>query len=235
MTSRWPKTPPPEEGPKARAPDSPLKKGAKKVASKALDASGPAISTATTATGTGTVALATGAAAASATGIGLVVVGSLATVGASAKSLVAATSSGRHYHALIKIHNRWKEMPCMIPPENEGEPDIAAHEFVAGIVLPYVISQKLDKYKKRGIAAIPVLGSLPVAAHTLWRAATKENKGVDRTNMAYKLAVHLVTHNCSLAQAMVAELFSSYEKMLWMLDQDTDTITPLIAEKMKSI
>src|SRR5262249_14019441 len=152
VKSRWPKAEPPKDAPKAKAPDSTTKKVVKKVASKALDASGPAISTATTATGTSTVALATGAAAASATGIGLVVVGSLATVGASAKSLVAATSSGRHYHALIKIHQRWKEMPCMILPEDEGEPDIAAHEFVAGIILPYAVSQKLDKYKKRGIA-----------------------------------------------------------------------------------
>ena len=33
----------------------------------------------------------------------------------------------------------------------------------------------------------------------------------------------------------MSELFSSYEKMLWMLDQDTNTITPLIAEKLKSV
>ena len=49
------------------------------------------------------------------------------------------------------------------------------------------------------------------------------------------VAVHLLTHNCALAQAIVSELFSSYEKMLWMLDQDSDTIEPLIAEKLKSV
>lgn len=48
-------------------------------------------------------------------------------------------------------------------------------------------------------------------------------------------AVHLVTHHCGLAQAVVAELFSSVEKMQWMLSQDTDVLTPLIMEKLKSI
>ena len=71
--------------------------------------------------------------------------------------------------------------------------------------------------------------------HQAYRAATKENKGVLRHQMAYELAVHLVTHNCGLAQGIVAELFSSYEKMRWMLEQDTGTLTPLLAEKLKSV
>ena len=81
----------------------------------------------------------------------------------------------------------------------------------------------------------PVLGTLPMKINQMYRAATKENKGVLRNQMAYELAVHLVTHDCALAQGIVAELFSSYEKMLWMLFQDTNTITPLLAEKLKSV
>src|SRR5687768_1225302 len=111
VKSRWPKASPP---PEAQPVSSGLKTGAKKVASKALDATGPGIQVGTTATGTGTIALASGAAAASATGIGLIVVGTLATAGASVKSVVAAKSSRDHRDALEKLQERWKEMPCMI-------------------------------------------------------------------------------------------------------------------------
>jgi hypothetical protein len=128
VTSRWPKTPPPDDAPKPKSPDSAIKAGAKKVASKALDATGPGVQVGTSAAGTGTIALATGAAAAS---------------------------------------------------------------------------------------------------------ATKENRGEQRSQMANELAVHLITHNCALAQGIVSELYS-YEKMLWMLDQDSDTLTPLLMNKLAS-
>jgi hypothetical protein len=236
VKTRWPKAAPADNS-RTKAPDSTLKSGAKKVASKALDAAGPAISTGTTATGGGGIALATGAAAASATGIGLVVVGALATLGAAAKSVVSARSSKMHRDGLmfIDVARRWREFDCMIPPETEGEPDVMAHERLAANVLPYAIEQKNKKYQRKAIGAIPVLGTIPMKAHQIYRSLTKENPGMLRTQMAHELAVHLVTHNCALAQAMVAELFSSYEKMLWMLDQDTDTVTPLIAEKLKSV
>jgi hypothetical protein len=232
VVSRWPKTP--SDG---KPVQSGLTRGAKKVASKALDVTGPAISVGTTAAKTGTIALATGAAAASATGIGLVVLGALATVGASAKSIVAAKSSQEHRDALtfIKALHRWREYPCMIPPEASGECDINAHQRIASNVLPYAIEQKDKKYRRKAIGAVPLLGSIPMAMRQLYRAATKENRGERRTQMAYELAVHLITHNCGLAQVIVAELFSSYEKMLWMLDQDTDALTPLIMEKLKSV
>jgi len=204
------------------------------VASKALDAAGPGMTAGTTATGTGTVALATGAAAASATGIGLVVVGALATAGAAAKSVVAARSSKHHRDALMAIQGRWREFNCSIPPETEGDTDLMAHHRIATDVLPYAIEQKNTKFQRKAIGSVPVLGTIPMAIRQVYRAATKEHKGEARGKMAYELAVHLVTHNCALAQAIVADLYN-YEKMLWMLDQDTDTITPLLAEKLKSV
>lgn len=236
VKSRWPKEP--AEQSKAKAPDSSIKRGAKQVASKTLDAAGPGVTIGTKsaafATG-GTAALYSGAAAASATGIGLIVVGGLLTLGASAKSIVAARSSKHHRDVLQKIEQRKREFQCMIPPGTSGEPDYMAHQRIGVYVLPYAIEQKDKKYTRKAIGSVPVLGSIPMKIHQLWRAGTKENKGVQRNEMAYELAVHLITHNCALAQAMVAELFSSYEKMLWMLDQDTNTISPLIAEKLKSV
>jgi hypothetical protein len=181
------------------------------------------------------VALATGAAAASATGIGLVVVGALATTGAAAKSIVAAKSSYSHREALTNIQKRWREFDCAIPPDTEGETDIMAHERLGTNLLPYAIEQKNKKFQRKAIGSVPVLGTIPMAIRQAYRAASKENKGELRTSMAHELATHLVTHNCALAQAIVADLFSSYEKMLWMLDQDTNTVTPLIAEKLKSV
>jgi hypothetical protein len=236
VRSLWPKNPPSAGAPKAKPASSALKTGAKKVASKALDATGPAISTGTTATGSGAIALATGAAAASATGVGLVVVGTLATMGAAAKSIVAARSSKAHRDGLTLIgaFNRWREYPCVIPPETSGETDLMAHQRIAVYVLPYAIEQKDKKYQRKAIGSVPVLGTVPMALRQLYRAATKENRGELRRQMAYELAVHLITHNCGLAQMIVTQLFSSYEKMLWMLDQDTDVLTPLIMEKLKS-
>lgn len=218
-----------------KAPDSSLKSGAKQVASKGLDAAGPGITTYTTATGGGAIALATGAAAASATGIGLVVVGALATVGASAKSIIAARSSKHHRDTLAKMYQRKNAYACVLPEGADGERDIMAHERISANVLPYAIEQKDKKYVRRGIGAVPVLGSLPMKIHQAYRAVTKENKGMLRNEMAYELAVHLITHNCGLAQGVVAELFGSYEKMRWMLEQDTNTLTPLLAEKLKSV
>jgi hypothetical protein len=237
VTSRWQKAAPADDAPKSKAPDSRLKSGAKKVASKALDVTGPSITVGSGAAGTGTIAMATGAAAASATGIGLVVVGALATAGAAAKSVVAARSSKQHRDGLkmIDVVRRWREFPCMVPPEVDGETDLMAHNRIAFNVLPYAIEQKNKKYQRKAIGSVPVLGTIPMAIRQAYRAATKENRGEQRTQMAYELAVHLVTHNCGLAQVVVAELFSSYEKMLWMLDQDTDVLTPLLAEKLKSV
>jgi hypothetical protein len=237
VTSRWAKTPPPDGAPRARAADSTLKAGAKKVASKTLDAAGPSITAGSGAAGTGTIALATGAAAASATGIGLVVVGTLASGGAAVKSIVAAKSSKQHRDALTMVQavNRWREYPCTPPPESDADVDLMAHQRIAYNVLPYAIEQKDKKYQRKAIGAVPVLGTIPMAIRQAYRAATKENKGELRRQMAYELAVHLITHNCGLAQLIVAELFSSYEKMLWTLDQDTDVLTPLLAEKLKSV
>jgi len=220
---------------KGEAPSSSLKKGAKEVASKGLDAAGPGLTAYTTATGTGAVALATGAAAASATGIGLIAVGALATVGTAAKSIVSARSSKHHRDGLIKMEQRKNAYPCRLPRDVEGETDPMAHGRICANVLPYAISQKDTKYVRKAVGAIPVLGALPMKIHQMYRAVTKENKGVLRNEMAYELAVHLVTHDCALAQGMVAELFSSYDKMLWMLFQDTNTLTPLLAEKLKSV
>ena len=230
VKSRWPNSTQPK-----KAPDSSLKSGAKQVASKGLDAAGPGITTYTTATGGGAIALATGAAAASATGIGLVVVGALATVGASAKSIVAARSSKHHRDSLAKMYQRKNAYACVLPEGVDGERDVMAHERIGANVLPYAIEQKGKKYVRKGIGAVPVLGSLPMKINQAYRAIMKENRGEFRNQMAYELAVHLVTHNCGLTQGIVTELFSSYEKMRWMLEQDTDTLTPLLAEKLKSV
>jgi hypothetical protein len=90
-----------------------------------------------------------------------------------------------------------------------------------------------DARRTWAVGAVPVLGTVPMAIRQVYRAATKENRGQQRSAMAYELAVHLITHNCALAQGIVSELYS-YEKMLWMLDQDTDMLTPLLMTKLAS-
>jgi hypothetical protein len=209
---------------------------AKWVGSKALDGSGPVMNVGTNSAGIGGLAMATGAAAASATGVGLVVAGALLTGGATTKSIVAAVSSKHHrdnLRTIDLISRRVREFPCTVP--DGADHDLMGHLRIVHNVLPYAIEQKDKKFKKRALGAVPVLGTLPVAIYTAYRSATKENKGQRRTEMAYELAVHLITHNCGLAQIIVAELVGGVEKMMWMMTQDSDVVTALIAEKLKSI
>jgi hypothetical protein len=50
----------------------------------------------------------------------------------------------------------------------------------------------------------------------------------------HELAIHLISYNCALAHGIAAELYS-FEKMLWMLYQDTEMLRPLLAEKLRSV
>jgi hypothetical protein len=105
---------------------------------------------------------------------------------------------------------------------------------IASNVLPYAIERKNKKYHRKAIGAVPVLGTIPMLIRHAYRAGTKVDKGKQREAMAHELSVHLISYNCALAQGIAAELYS-FEKMLWMLDQDTEMLRPLLAEKLRSV
>ena len=85
------------------------------------------------------------------------------------------------------------------------------------------------------MGAVPVLGlgeTVRAVGKKLrkWHSGTL---GVQREAHAATLAEHLISHDCALAQAIVAELFS-FEEMLWLLRQDYDVVHKLLAGKLRS-
>jgi hypothetical protein len=206
---------------------------AKKIGKGSMGAGGAAISGAQSLSGVSGLALVTGAAAASATGIGLVVTGAaitLATCGLSARS---AYKTGKHLDVLEQIAARRYAYQCtgLIDGKNQKE-----HRHIADDVLPYIILQKAEKQARKSIAVVPVAGSAMTGVYGAARFVYKGLKGTlgkTRTAMATDLTRHLLTHNCGLAQAIVAELYS-FEEMTWLLEQPSDEVVKLLARKMAS-
>jgi hypothetical protein len=65
------------------------------------------------------------------------------------------------------------------------------------------------------------------------RAAFKKDRGKKRGFYAYVLTRHLITHDCKLACAIVAQLFSPDEMLTLRMFCSNDS-SPIIATKMKS-
>jgi hypothetical protein len=223
-----------------------LKLGAK----VGLGAANLGVSIAQTATGTGLTTLAEGAilgttVALSATGVGLIAGGMALTVVSSALSLTAAVKSAKHRDNLIKIYEDRDQKPyneekfCQLisnPPSPKTSDVYCQHDMIANHVLPYVIHQKDSKFDRKIFGAVPIIGTLETVraagkyAYKKWIAGTQ---GVVRRNAAGWLATHLVTCNCLLVQAVVAELYSVGE-MEWLKTQPYADVTKFLERKLKS-
>jgi hypothetical protein len=216
------------------SPGESISPTAKKVVKAGATAAGVGISAAQHATNAPTIALLAAGAAASATGIGLVVAGAAATLTMSALSATSAYKSWQHCKALDNIHERRQCYACK--PVLAGDPDRAEqHNKVADAVLPYLCLQKSEKTARKAVGAVPTLGAAETVyaiGRSLYKRAVG-TRGVKRTEMASILAEHLITHDCGLAQAIVADLYS-FEKMQWLLMQDHDEVARLLAQKMAS-
>jgi hypothetical protein len=188
------------------------------------------------------VALAGGAAGASATGIGLLVGGGLLMLTSNAFSFHSFLKTAEHKNGLLTIQERKSSYPCTRLP-SPGARDVPAasqrdhrqHTMIMDKVLPYIIQKKDAKIDHKFVGAIPVLG----VAESIRAVAKKGLKfatgtlGVNRHEAALWLAVHLITHDCALAQAIVANLYS-FEEMLWLLQCDSKELVDLLEQKMKS-
>lgn len=218
-------------------------RSAKQVAKGGMAVSSTGVSVAGQALGVPNVALLAAGAAASATGIGLVVTGAALTLTASTLSAVSAHKSRLHRNALGEIQKRVNAYECW--PLIDNNPDIesrqftvqdaAEHQKLVDAVLPYAIAQKSSKYHRKVVGAVPVVGlleSVRAVGKKAYKMA-KGTQGVERKAHARALASHLITHDCALAQAIVAELYS-FEEMLWLKDQDYDEVVRLLEEKLKS-
>jgi hypothetical protein len=190
------------------------------------------------ATGTNSLAVAgaiAAGAAVSATGVGLVVVGGVLTLASMGTNVTSMVKTSAHVMALKKIMgNLSKFQACKCMSRAGAATDMTHdHEWIGSKVLPYIISQKTEKAVKKGVGVVPGV-SLLTNFYRLGRYAFKKDRGKKRGYYAYVLTRHLVTHDCMLAGAIVAELFSDRE-MLTLRMFDTDQSSPIIASKMKSI
>ncbi|WP_444897196.1 hypothetical protein ACJJI5_13390 [Microbulbifer sp. EKSA008] len=183
-----------------------------------------------TATGATLTGLATGAAAAtSATGIGLVVAGTALSIGYAGLAARSAYKTNNHLNALKKIYENRKSYSCPC----KGS---VAHDYVSGQVLPYIIEQKSKKLHRKMVEATPGIASVEYARKAV-KNLYKRSQGTlgkKRTFAAEWLAQHLISHDCELANAIVAELYSE-EEMLWIRTQDNDVVAPLLELKLKSV
>ncbi len=201
-----------------------------------MAASGVGVQVAQYATGTGTLALVTAGAAASATGIGLVVTGAVLTLATAGCSAVSAHKSRLHRNGLQAIYDRRNAYACgPVDIKDTAGTNHFEHKSITEDVLPYLIEQKNKKYHRKVVGAVPGLGlaeTIRAVGKKAYKAASG-NLGVERNRAARWIAKHLITHNCGIAQAIVAELFS-FEEMLWIKDQEFDDIVKLVEGKLKS-
>eukprot|EP01037_Dinobryon_pediforme_P008906 gene8906-8995_t len=196
------------------------------------------ISAASIATGTNSLAvagaIATGAAV-SATGVGLVVVGGVLTLASVATNATSMAKSTAHVIALKKIAANlggFAKCRCMSGAHVTSDM-VHDHSWIAQKVLPYIIAQKTEKAVKKGVGIVPGV-SLLTNMYRLGRFAFKKDRGKKRGYYAYVLTRHLITHDCMLAGAIVAQLFSPKE-MLTLRMFCSDESSPIIATKMKSV
>ncbi len=211
-------------------------------ASVGVSAAGTAIGQGLGSAATG-LALGTGAVI-SATGVGLIAASVALTVGTSILSAKAAWKSANHRDALIEIYEQRDQHPfsneisCQLARRSETPKPREAyiqHDMIANHVLPYVIYQKDQKFKRRAFGAVPIIGSLETVRGVgsyLYKKATG-TQGNLRHHAACWLAAHLVTCDCMLVQAIVKELYSEPE-MEWLKGQEYRTAIEHIERKLKS-
>ncbi|MCO1335112.1 hypothetical protein MO867_12300 [Microbulbifer sp. OS29] len=183
-----------------------------------------------TATGATLTGLATGTAVAtSATGIGLIVAGTALSVGYAGLAARSAYKTHNHLNALKKIYASRKTYDCPC----QGS---IAHDYVSGQVLPYIIQQKTKKLHRKMVESAPGISTAEYTRKALKNIykRTRGTLGKKRTFAAEWLAQHLISHDCELANAIVAELYSE-EEMLWIRTQDNDVVAPLLELKLKSV
>jgi hypothetical protein len=171
----------------------------------------------------------------SATGLGLVIVGGVLTLGSMITSGTSMVKTTAPVIALKKIRSEPSKFSACKCMGNARVTSEMAHDhtWIATKVLPYIISQKTEKAVKKGVGTVPGAGIL-TNIYRLGRYAFKKDRGKKRGYYAYVLTRHLVTHDCALAGAIVAELFNTQE-MLTIRMFDTDQSSEVVARKMKSV
>jgi hypothetical protein len=216
----------------------------KQVAKGAATAANIGTTATQAATGGGAIAMVVGAAAVTASGVGLVVAGGVLTVGSCVYAARSAYKSYGHRNGLQDLERRKGAFDCKLIPTGARHPDVdrglppnrTQHNTVCNEVLPYIISKKDAKFHRKLASAVPGVGLLEGVRSVgkkgyKWFSGTL---GVNRTNAARWLAVHLITHKCEISQAIVTELYS-LEECLVLQTFNSDKLIPYLMDKMKSV
>ena len=216
--------------------------GRNRVAKKAANIGASAASTAGTVasyaahTG-GALALATGAAI-SATGIGLIAVGGALTLGGMVQGARSWSKTGDHIAGLKAIYAHRNELAqcslCLPGGRSAPGGQKIAHDYIANSVLPYIISQKESKLTRKKVSTFG--GGVLVSAYEKLHGLKKMydgTRGKLRSYYAHVLAVHLITHYCPLADAIVEQLYSGAECDV-IKRMNSDDAGELLMDKMKS-
>jgi hypothetical protein len=207
-----------------------------------------AVNTAEIATGAsmvhvaGMVAAGASAAAIGATGIGLLAAAPALTLGCSAVNARSAYKTHKHLENLRLIQGQSGDYFCQVlsnAPTANGKP---LHDTILREVLPYIIRQKTKKLAKKEFGMLPVVGVATAGvriAHGISKYGNNKIPGQGlghvRTFHAEVLAVHLLTAECQLVDAIIRELLSP-DELEWMKQpgQTNNRIVGLIKDKMKS-
>lgn len=169
--------------------------------------------------------------AVSATGIGLVAAGGALAVGSMVKSGRSWSKTSAHLEGLRAILLHKDEYTCIALPGAPADGRVTEHEYVANQILPYIISQKDKKLTRKKIGTFG--GGVFVSLYQVGHAAFKKDRGKLRSYYAHVLATHLITHNCGLADDIVAELYSEPECEV-IKRMDSDRAGDLLMDKMRS-
>jgi hypothetical protein len=85
--------------------------------------------------------------------------------------------------------------------------EVDKKEITCDEILLYTIEQKIKKYGRRIVAAVPGVGTAETVRAKI-HGVTKTDRGAKRE--LYARTLHLKTRRCPRAQAIVAELLGSY-------------------------
>lgn len=110
------------------------------------------------------------------------------------------------------------------------------HGFIFDKVLPFIIQKKKFKRVRSGVQAVPAVGMV-ATIRKFQRHISKSYSGtlhVKRSFYAQALAHHLVTCNCALSDAIVAELLGSEEHKDYVRALDSGEVAVILKDKMNS-
>lgn len=175
--------------------------------------------------------------------LGPAAVGSLTTAAAVTGPAGMALQAGVSGVAVRRVYRTHRHIKALETLQVRGRATFSCdaaqspmHGFIFDKVLPFIIQKKKFKRVRSGAQAMPGVG-LVASMRKLQRHISKSYSGtlhVKRSFYAQALAHHLVTCNCTLSDAIVAELLGSEEHKDYVRTLDSGEVAAILKDKMNS-